>query len=103
MEDKKNEDLKRREEIEKEERVRSEIKDKIEKEKGISSKSRFALVLLVWFVGFLGVHRFYLGKIGTGLIMMFSFGGFGVWWLIDFILAISGSMEDGYGLRVEKW
>lgn len=47
--------------------------------------------------GSFGVDRFYLGKIWTGLLKLMTFGGFGVWALIDFVLIMSGSMRDKQG------
>jgi len=69
----------------------------------VSPKSRLAATLLAFFVGELGIHRFYLGKIGTGLIQLFTLGGFGIWALIDFILIVCGSMRDKDGLLVRDW
>ncbi len=86
----------------------------------ISPKSRLAITLLAFFLGTLGVHRFYLGKIGTAVGMLilgivgwatiWIFGlGFifltavGIWALIDFIFAVSGRMRDTEGKLIEKW
>jgi len=69
----------------------------------ISKKSRLAVVLLAWFFGVWGVHRFYLGKIGTGILMLLTFGGFGIWTTIDLIIAICGKMRDKEGLLIDKW
>lgn len=69
----------------------------------VSKKSRLVLTLLSYFLGCWGVHRFYLGKVGTGILMIFTLGGFGVWWLIDFILAVAGKMKDKQGLDVSNW
>ena len=69
----------------------------------VSPKSRPATTLFAWFLGCFGVHRFYLGKVGTGLLMLFTLGGFGIWALIDFILAVSGLMTDSQGRRVKNW
>ena len=54
-----------------------------------SEKSWIATLLLCFFLGGLGVHRFYAGKIGTGVLQLLTCGGFGIWVLIDFILIIS--------------
>ncbi len=70
---------------------------------GVSEKSRLAVTLLAWFLGEFGVHRFYLGKIGTGIAMLFTLGGLGIWALIDFIFAVSGKMKDKEGMIIEKW
>lgn len=57
-------------------------------------KNKTTAILLCFFFGGLGVHRFYLGKIGTGLLMLFTFGGFGIWTIIDFIKLIVISDKD---------
>jgi TM2 domain-containing membrane protein YozV len=69
----------------------------------ISPKSRLVAVLLCFFLGALGVHRYYVGKIGTGLLMLFTCGGFGIWYLIDLIMIILGNFTDQQGRRVFKW
>jgi len=69
----------------------------------ISSKSRLAVTLLAWFLGVFGAHRFYLGKTGTALLMLFTFGGLGIWALVDTILAAAGIMEDKDGKLIKNW
>ncbi len=54
-------------------------------------------LLLCFFVGALGVHRFYHGKIGTGVLMLVTLGCFGIWTLIDLIMIIVGKFTDKYG------
>lgn len=58
-------------------------------------------LLLCVFLGGIGGHRFYVGKIGTGILMLLTGGGFGLWWLIDLIMIIVGSFtdKDGYQIR----
>ena len=58
-----------------------------------------ALVLSV-IVGTLGVDRFYLGKIGTGILKLVTFGGLGIWWLIDLILIALKKLNDKQGYRL---
>jgi uncharacterized membrane protein YvbJ len=70
---------------------------------GISPKSRLVVTLLAWFFGSLGVHRFYLGKIGSGIAMLFTLGGLGIWALIDFIYAVSGNMRDKEDKLIKDW
>ncbi len=59
-----------------------------------SAKSRLAATLLCFFLGGIGIHRFYVGKIGTGILMIVTLGGLGVWVLIDFIMILIGSFRD---------
>jgi TM2 domain-containing membrane protein YozV len=69
----------------------------------ISPKSRLVAVLLCLLFGVFGAHRFYVGKIGTGILMLVTFGGFGIWALIDLILVIVGSFRDKEGRLVFRW
>jgi len=69
----------------------------------ISPKSRLAVTLFAFFLGCLGIHRFYLGKIVTGVIMLITGGGLGVWALIDFIMAVAGVMKDKEGKIIKNW
>lgn len=69
----------------------------------VSSKSRLAAALLCWIVGFLGIHRFYVDKIGTGILMIFTLGGLGIWVLIDLVMILVGSFRDKDGLRLYNW
>jgi TM2 domain-containing membrane protein YozV len=66
-----------------------------------SEKSWIATLLLCFFLGCLGVHRFYAGKIGTGVLQLLTWGGFGIWVLIDFILIIVGSFTDSEGKPIK--
>lgn len=54
-------------------------------------------LLLCIFLGELGVHRFYAGKIGTGVLMLLTLGGCGIWYIIDLIMIVVGSFKDGDG------
>ena len=60
----------------------------------VSDRSRLAAALLCFFLGVLGVHRFYVGKVGTGVLQLLTAGGLGIWWLVDLILIIVGSFRD---------
>lgn len=66
-----------------------------------SEKSFLATLLFCILLGTFGVHRFYVGKIGTGILMLITFGGFGIWWLIDLIMIIAMRFRDKKGLLIE--
>jgi TM2 domain-containing membrane protein YozV len=59
-----------------------------------SNKSYIVAWLLSYFLGIFGVDRFYLGKIGTGILKLLTLGGFGIWALIDWVLISFGSIRD---------
>lgn len=66
-----------------------------------SPKSFVAAALLCFFLGFVGAHRFYVGKIGTGVLMLLTLGGLGIWTLIDFVMIIVGAFKDSEGLEIK--
>lgn len=59
-----------------------------------SEKDWLVTLLLCLFLGSIGVHRFYAGKIGTGILQLITFGGCGIWTMIDFIMILVGSFKD---------
>ncbi len=85
-------------------------------QQAVSDKSKLAAALLCVFLGTLGVHRFYLGRVGSGLLMLFStviglfatvvFLGFGIlsivgiWVFIDFILILCDNLTDAQGRKL---
>lgn len=68
-----------------------------------SSKSFLTAWLLSLLLGVLGVDRFYLGKIGTGILKLVTLGGFGIWALIDLILILTNKARDKQGLPLEGY
>lgn len=79
------------------------VKKVEEKEATVSSKSRLIALLLCFFLGWAGGHRFYAGKIGTGIIMLFTMGGFGMWYFLDFIMVATGNFKDKDNLSLVNW
>lgn len=67
-----------------------------------SDKGFVPTILLCFFLGYLGVHRFYVGKVGTGILMLITFGGFGIWALIDFVMIVTGSFRDKQGFLIRS-
>ena len=63
-------------------------------------KNWLATVLLCLFLGGIGVHRFYVGKVGTGILQLITLGGCGIWTLIDLIMIITGSFTDKDGNKI---
>ena len=57
-------------------------------------KSKLIAILLCFFLGSLGIHRFYLGYTIIGVIQMLTFGGFLIWVIVDLIRLIIGSLKD---------
>lgn len=62
-----------------------------------SDKNWLATLLLCLFLGGIGVHRFYVGKVGTGILQLITLGGCGI---IDLIMIITGSFTDKDGNKI---
>ena len=68
-----------------------------------SEKSRGVATALAALLGPFGAHRFYVGKIGTGLLQLITLGGFGIWWIVDHVLITWGSFTDKQQNRLTQW
>ena len=69
----------------------------------ISPRSRGVALTLGVLGGFLGLHRFYVGKPGTGVLQIVTLGGLGVWWLYDVVLIVSGEFRDNKDRALRYW
>jgi TM2 domain-containing membrane protein YozV len=71
---------------------------------GSETNSRcLTLLLLSIFLGELGVERFFVGKVGTGILKLITLGGCGIWWLIDLIMVATGKFTDSNGNVITKY
>jgi TM2 domain len=68
-----------------------------------SDRSRGVATAMASLLGVFGAHRFYVGKTGTGVLMLCTVGGLGIWYLYDLILVASGSFRDAEGRLVSRW
>lgn len=64
-------------------------------------KQVIAIVLSI-FLGSMGVDRFYMGRIGTGVLKLLTLGGFGIWTFIDWILIATNNLKDGEGKYLQS-
>ncbi|WP_454810577.1 Ltp family lipoprotein [Paenarthrobacter nitroguajacolicus] len=69
----------------------------------VRNKSFLTTWLLSLLVGVFGVDRFYLGKVGTGILKLVTFGGFGIWALVDLILVLANKTRDKQGRPLDGY
>ena len=62
-----------------------------------SSKNYAATLILAIVLGFFGAHRFYVGKVGTGFLYVFTAGLFGIGWIVDIFTVLAGNFTDKTG------
>lgn len=70
---------------------------------GVSQKSRMVALISGALFGVLGVHHFYVGRVGMGIAYIFTGGLFGIGWLVDIISIATGNFKDSRGLKLENW
>jgi len=75
-------------------------KNKLLKSDSQSQNQWIVVLLLAFFLGFIGAHRFYVGKNGTGILMILTVGGIGLWVLYDLIIIITGNFKTKQGNKV---
>lgn len=71
--------------------------------RGASEHSRAVALALAVVGGVFGLHRFYTGRIQSGICMCCTFGGLGIWYLYDVAIIAVGEFRDGDGRRVSRW
>ncbi|MES1195789.1 MAG: TM2 domain-containing protein [Steroidobacter sp.] len=70
---------------------------------GVSDIKGLPVFLLCFLVGTFGAHRFFVGKIGTGVVQLLTIGGLGIWTFIDLIIIICGAFKDKNGNKISQW
>ena len=68
----------------------------------MSNKKMVTACLLCFFLGGLGIHRFYVGKAGTGILMILTLGGLGIWVIIDLVMILTGGFKDSEGKDLQR-
>ncbi len=68
-----------------------------------SEKRILPAFLLCFCLGVFGAHRFYAGKVGTGVLMILTLGGLGIWALVDLIMIVVGAFTDADGEKITEW
>lgn len=80
------------------------FQDKTRRYPNASRKSRGIAALLCYLVGGFGVHRFYVGRTTSGIMMiLFGWATLGIWWLVDFIMILCGEFKDIDGKPLKIW
>jgi len=69
----------------------------------MSEKSRVVTLLLCAWFGMFGAHRFHVGKSGTGIVWLLTFGCFGIGILVDLVMIVLGRFYDGANKPVLAW
>ncbi|MBA57382.1 MAG: hypothetical protein CMK89_23280 [Pseudomonadales bacterium] len=68
-----------------------------------SRRKIFPALILCLVFGLFGTHRFYVGKVGTGILQMLTLGGLGFWVIFDAVLLILGKFVDAEGAQLRDW
>ena len=77
--------------------------ESIANEADASDKKILVGFLLCFFLGCFGIHRFYVGKIGTGILQLLTLGGLGIWAFIDLIFLVTSNFKDKQGNKMTNW
>ena len=73
----------------------------VNESKSVKVNRGLITILLCWFLGVFGAHRFYTGHTTIGIIQILTLGGCGIWVLIDFIIILMGNFKDSQGNAIK--
>ena len=73
------------------------------KERGVAPEKRLVALVLAYFFGAFGAHRFYVGKNVTAVLQLLTLGGLGIWQLIDILIILFGEFTNVDGERLVEW
>ena len=76
--------------------------DELGRRNGESEHNWWVVVLLSFFFGYFGVDRFYLGYTWSGILKLVTFGGLGIWYVIDVVLILTGALPDADGRQLKN-
>ena len=80
-----------------------QIESPVVNEKQKEQQNKWLVTLLLcWFLGVFGVHRFYTGHTGIGIIQLLTLGGCGIWVIVDLIIIIMGNFKDAQGNPIKN-
>ena len=69
----------------------------------VSERSRSVALVLGVIGGVFGLHRFYVGRAQSGVAMVLTLGGLGIWWLYDMVTLVAGEFRDAEDLPLRNW
>lgn len=74
----------------------------VEETEEVSNKKWSIVLILCVLLGLIGFHRFYVGKGGTAILMLLTFGGFGIWTLVDLVIIALNEFTDEDGRKIKR-
>ncbi len=84
--------------------VKCGVRQRPSEDLSVSSKSRLVAFLLAWFLGIFGAHRFYAGRITSGVLqLLFGWATLFIWNFVDLIMVLAGVFKDAEGRKISNW